>query len=94
MCNAMRRFRRIVRLLVGVLLLVGVPLASAGESQSGAAEQRAATPRASSLLEFGSSPVTIVCLGDSVTGVYYHTGGGPMRRCSKSPFAWQSRRPK
>lgn len=27
------------------------------------------------LLEFGLSPVTIVCLGDSVTGVYYHTGG-------------------
>lgn len=27
------------------------------------------------LLEFGEKPVTIVCLGDSVTGVYYHTGG-------------------
>lgn len=27
------------------------------------------------LLEFGEAPVTIVCLGDSVTGVYYHTGG-------------------
>jgi lysophospholipase L1-like esterase/pimeloyl-ACP methyl ester carboxylesterase len=27
------------------------------------------------LLEFGAKPVTIVCLGDSVTGVYYHTGG-------------------
>ena len=35
----------------------------------------AAVPPAQSLLEFGSSPVTIVCLGDSVTGVYYHTGG-------------------
>lgn len=28
-----------------------------------------------SLVEFGTKPVTIVCLGDSVTGVYYHTGG-------------------
>lgn len=27
------------------------------------------------LLEFREKPVTIVCLGDSVTGVYYHTGG-------------------
>lgn len=27
------------------------------------------------LLDLGSRPVTIVCLGDSVTGVYYHTGG-------------------
>jgi len=27
------------------------------------------------LLTLGEKPVTIVCLGDSVTGVYYHTGG-------------------
>ncbi|MBI5757992.1 MAG: SGNH/GDSL hydrolase family protein [Planctomycetales bacterium] len=27
------------------------------------------------VLGFGDKPVTIVCLGDSVTGVYYHTGG-------------------
>ncbi len=27
------------------------------------------------LPELGKSPVKIVCLGDSVTGVYYHTGG-------------------
>ncbi len=27
------------------------------------------------LLSFGEKPVKIVCLGDSVTGVYYHTGG-------------------
>lgn len=27
------------------------------------------------LLSLGEKPVTIVCLGDSVTGVYYHTGG-------------------
>lgn len=27
------------------------------------------------LLEFGATPRKIVCIGDSVTGVYYHTGG-------------------
>mgnify|MGYP003347846583 CR=1 FL=1 len=27
------------------------------------------------LWEFSEKPLTIVCLGDSVTGVYYHTGG-------------------
>ncbi len=27
------------------------------------------------VLSFNESPKTIVCLGDSVTGVYYHTGG-------------------
>ncbi len=27
------------------------------------------------LLDFNAKPLTIVCLGDSVTGVYYHTGG-------------------
>lgn len=34
-----------------------------------------AAPASKPLLEFGDKPVTIVCLGDSVTGVYYHTGG-------------------
>jgi lysophospholipase L1-like esterase len=27
------------------------------------------------VLELGTTPKTVVCLGDSVTGVYYHTGG-------------------
>jgi len=27
------------------------------------------------MLEAGQEPVRIVCFGDSVTGVYYHTGG-------------------
>ena len=27
------------------------------------------------LLQAGKEPVRVVCLGDSVTGVYYHTGG-------------------
>jgi len=34
-----------------------------------------ATPGSNPPLEFGDTPRTIVCLGDSVTGVYYHTGG-------------------
>lgn len=28
-----------------------------------------------SVLSVSDQPITIVCLGDSVTGVYYHTGG-------------------
>lgn len=55
--------------------MIAGPLANAGKSQDAAIAQRATAPPAPSLLEFGSSPVTIVCLGDSVTGVYYHTGG-------------------
>lgn len=34
-----------------------------------------AAPRAEDLLRAGAEPVRVVCLGDSVTGVYYHTGG-------------------
>lgn len=34
-----------------------------------------AIPRTAELLRAGNDPVRIVCLGDSVTGVYYHTGG-------------------
>jgi lysophospholipase L1-like esterase len=33
-----------------------------------------AVPKAAALLERGE-PVTVVCFGDSITGVYYHTGG-------------------
>lgn len=35
----------------------------------------AARPPCRSMLTFESEPRTIVCIGDSVTGVYYHTGG-------------------
>jgi lysophospholipase L1-like esterase len=35
----------------------------------------AATARIATLLESGSRPVKIVCLGDSITGAYYHSGG-------------------
>lgn len=31
--------------------------------------------KTTALLKAGEKPVTIVCLGDSITGVYYHTGG-------------------
>lgn len=33
------------------------------------------TAKTTALLDVTARPVTIVCLGDSVTGVYYHTGG-------------------
>ena len=32
-------------------------------------------PQTAPLLSAGRQPVTIVCLGDSITGVYYHSGG-------------------
>lgn len=32
-------------------------------------------PKTAELLRAGTEPVRIVCFGDSVTGVYYHTGG-------------------
>lgn len=37
--------------------------------------QRTSTEPPRPLLTWGTQPATIVCLGDSVTGVYYHTGG-------------------
>ncbi|MGD9855908.1 MAG: GDSL-type esterase/lipase family protein [Planctomycetaceae bacterium] len=37
--------------------------------------QPPATPVATASLVSGSEPVHIVCFGDSVTGLYYHTGG-------------------
>ena len=39
------------------------------------AQQEPATPRTNEQLESGSEPVRIICFGDSVTGLYYHTGG-------------------
>jgi lysophospholipase L1-like esterase len=58
-----------------VLPLMSGASAGAGEPQQVVAARLAAAPASPPLLQFGSSPVTIVCLGDSVTGVYYHTGG-------------------
>ena len=39
-----------------------------------AADVAAALPKTQAKLA-AHEPVTIVCLGDSVTGIYYHTGG-------------------
>ena len=41
----------------------------------GCAHAAPATPRTAALLQEGQEPVRIVCFGDSITGVYYHTGG-------------------
>lgn len=49
-------------------------IASMGRTST-AAEGRSNFPITTSLLETGDSDVKIVCFGDSVTGVYYHTGG-------------------
>jgi lysophospholipase L1-like esterase len=50
----------------GLLLGLLAPL-SAGEAK--------ALPKTTALLASGERPVTVVCIGDSITGVYYHTGG-------------------
>src|SRR6516225_7432717 len=39
------------------------------------AESAAPLAKVAALLESGKEPVKIVCIGDSITGVYYHTGG-------------------
>ena len=44
-------------------------------SVSVCARPTSATDLAAASLANGGNPVTIVCFGDSVTGVYYHTGG-------------------
>ncbi len=38
-------------------------------------DSQAGAPVADANLRSGGEPVTIVCFGDSVTGLYYHTGG-------------------
>ncbi len=63
------------RVSVRMILCLGIFVALSGTAAHIFAQ--AATPAASAapLLTFGDRPMTIVCLGDSVTGVYYHTGG-------------------
>lgn len=39
------------------------------------AEESRPLARIAGLLEKGEEPVRVVCIGDSITGVYYHTGG-------------------
>jgi len=53
--------------LTGVLLGLLSLAAAAGQGPS--------LPKIAALLEGGEQPVKIVCIGDSITGVYYHTGG-------------------
>ena len=45
---------------------MAVGAAAGGESMA---------PNAAQLLKYQLQPVKIVCFGDSITGVYYHTGG-------------------
>jgi acyl-CoA thioesterase-1 len=59
---------RLFMLLTGIGSLLSI---SAFEVK---AQTTATTLRAKELLAAGK-PVTIVCFGDSITGVYYHTGG-------------------
>ncbi|GMV92563.1 MAG: hypothetical protein AMXMBFR82_23410 [Candidatus Hydrogenedentota bacterium] len=59
-----------IRGLLLATLLASAPLA--GHAQEEGAVSLPGTRRA---LEEGTGPVRIVCFGDSVTGVYYHTGG-------------------
>ena len=39
------------------------------------AEQVLTLPQIAAALEKGEHPIKVVCIGDSITGVYYHTGG-------------------
>jgi len=57
---------------VGILLLLGSPVLVAQPAGESAAPELSGIRSA---LSAGTEPVRIVCFGDSVTGVYYHTGG-------------------
>jgi lysophospholipase L1-like esterase len=46
-----------------------LPYSRAREPADSGSAQNRATPRG------GKEPVRIVCIGDSITGVYYHSGG-------------------
>lgn len=63
--------RNLLRFLAVILLPVLLDvLHSAAAAAASPAGQNAAAK-----LETGSAEVTVVCFGDSVTGLYYHTGG-------------------
>lgn len=55
------------RLLLHLILLLIATISSAADTP--------AIVRIREVLASGGQPVRIVCFGDSVTGVYYHTGG-------------------
>ena len=57
-----------------VILVCGVLAAGCATTAQRLASAPAA-PKVAEPLKTGSHPVRIVCVGDSVTGVYYHTGG-------------------
>lgn len=59
-----------IRQRTGMTVLV---LLFSATPQTGAAST--ALPKTTELLESGKAPCRIVCFGDSITGVYYHTGG-------------------
>ncbi len=70
---SLRGLRGTVRVpFVALLLAAGLLAGEQAKVVAASGDAPQATP---SLLAFGPSPATIVCLGDSVTGVYYHTGG-------------------
>ena len=56
-------------------LLAIIALAAVGETEVAQASNQPALANVVRLLESGNAPVRIVCFGDSITGVYYHTGG-------------------
>lgn len=66
MCST-RRFQT-----AGVLFLALQALEAT--ATPGIAEQTM-LPKVATLLEKGEQSVKIVCIGDSITGIYYHTGG-------------------
>ncbi|MBX7255124.1 MAG: SGNH/GDSL hydrolase family protein [Candidatus Hydrogenedentes bacterium] len=59
-----------VRVLAALLAMVAASPLALGQTT-----QPAAFPKIVDMLNQGVEPVRIVCFGDSVTGVYYHTGG-------------------
>jgi len=59
-------------LLTPVLSLIFATALTSGISQT---EETGAPLKTRALLSAGGKPLKIVCFGDSVTGLYYHTGG-------------------
>ena len=83
----MRAFRLAFVLLPALVCLVATqPRADETPSVAGVAAELAS----------GQRTVRIVAFGDSITGVYYHTGGRRAwaTRCSASPWRRLIRRPR
>jgi lysophospholipase L1-like esterase len=71
----MRVLKTIVHVLSFVLACGSALGILHGKTVDGIPEQRAAALEKTSAKLRANQPVKIVCLGDSVTGIYYHTGG-------------------